>query len=46
MIGSVTSAYDSLVLAASKAWRYRPATMNGAPVKFRKLVQLNIRSSS
>ncbi len=46
MIATVTAAYDALVVAATKAWRYRPATVNGAPVKFRKIVQLNIRTSS
>ena len=35
-----------MVLAAAKAWRYRPATMNGMPVKFRKTVQINIKLSS
>ena len=46
MIGSVTPAYDALALTATRAWRYRPATLNGAPVKFRKIVQINIRHSS
>jgi TonB family protein len=46
MIGSVNAAYDSRVLAAAKNWRYRPATLNGAPVKFRKLVQISIKASS
>jgi hypothetical protein len=35
-----------LAVASTKAWRYKPATMNGAPVKFRKIVQINIRTSS
>ena len=46
MIGSVTAAYDSRVIAAAKNWRYRPATLNGAPVKFRKLVQISIKAST
>jgi hypothetical protein len=45
MIGSVTSAYDSRVLAATIGWRYKPATVNGAPVKFRKIVQITIKAS-
>ena len=43
MTGSVTQAYDAMVLAATKAWRYRPATANGVPVKFRKTVQITIK---
>ena len=29
-----------------RAWRYRPATLNGVPVKFRKTVQITIKLSS
>ena len=43
MTGSVTPAYDQMVIAATKNWRYRPATQNGAPVKFRKTVQITIK---
>jgi TonB family protein len=46
MIGSVTSAYDSKAVAATKSWRYKPATLNGAPVKFRKIVQISIKSAT
>ena len=35
--------YDTLALAASRTWQYRPATRNGTPVKFRKLVQVKIQ---
>jgi tetratricopeptide (TPR) repeat protein len=34
--------YDKLVLAAAKAWQYQPATVQGAPVKFRKMVQITL----
>jgi hypothetical protein len=34
--------YDRMVLDAAKAWRYKPATINGAPVKFRRVVQINL----
>ena len=34
--------YDKMVLAAAKAWQYQPATMQGAPVKFRKMVQITL----
>ena len=40
---SIDPLYDTLALAASKTWRYNPATKDGAPVKFRKLVQVRIQ---
>jgi len=46
MTASVSSNYDSMVLAATKTWRYKPATLNGVPVKFRKTVQINIKITS
>lgn len=39
---SMNSAYDAMLLTASANWRYRPATLNGTPVKYRKLIQVNI----
>lgn len=35
--------YDALALAAAKNWRFRPATVNGTPVKYRKAVQVTIK---
>ena len=32
--------YDSLLMAAAREWRYRPATVAGVPVKFRKLIEI------
>ena len=46
MVGPVTPRYDSLALAAAKAWRYKPAVVNGAPVKFRKIVQVTIKPTA
>ena len=43
MTASVTQAYDAMALRATKAWRYKPATANGAPVKFRKTVQITVK---
>jgi tetratricopeptide (TPR) repeat protein len=43
MTATVTSVYDRLALAATKHWRYAPATVEGVPVKFRKVVQINIK---
>jgi TonB family protein len=42
---SVNSAYDRLALEAAKAWRYRPARLNGKPVKYRKAVQVSVRGN-
>ena len=39
----VSPAYDSLALTAAKTWRYRPASVDGAPVKYRKAVQVTIK---
>ena len=32
--------YDRLVLAAARAWTYRPATRNGQPVSSERLVEI------
>jgi TonB family protein len=40
---SVSPHYDQLAVAAARAWRFRPATLNGAPVKYRKAVQVTIK---
>jgi tetratricopeptide (TPR) repeat protein len=34
--------YDQLVIGAAKDWRYKPATLNGVPVKFRKLIAITL----
>ena len=34
--------YDRLVVSAAQNWRYKPATLKGAPVKYRKLVQVAV----
>jgi TonB family protein len=43
---SVTTNYDAMVLIATRAWRFRPAMVNGTPVKFRKTVQITIKLTS
>ena len=42
MRASVVPAYDRQVLGAAQNWRYKPATLNGTPVKFRKVVQVAV----
>jgi hypothetical protein len=35
-------AYDAVLLQAARKWRYQPALKDGKPVKFRRLLDLNI----
>ena len=37
---SVAPSYDPLVLAATKNWRFRPGTLNGEPVKYRRRYEI------
>jgi len=37
---AVNTVYDRIALATARSWRYRPATLDGVPVKFRAIVQL------
>ena len=39
---AIDPTYDRIALDASRSWRYKPATRDGTPVKFRKLVQVKI----
>ena len=34
--------YDPQLLAAAREWRYKPATVDGVPVKFRKMIQVTV----
>ncbi|MEO5740107.1 MAG: hypothetical protein ABIS29_05885 [Vicinamibacterales bacterium] len=43
MRSPVNPRYDAMVLGAAKSWKYRPATLNGTPVKFRKLINISIK---
>ena len=34
--------YDQLIIGAAKDWRYKPATLNGVPVKYRKMIAITV----
>jgi len=40
---SVAVQYDAQALKAAQNWKYIPATVDGKPVKFRKLVQVTVK---
>jgi tetratricopeptide (TPR) repeat protein len=40
---SIHPAFDPKVLSAASSWRYRPASHDGTPVKYRKLVEINVK---
>lgn len=42
---SVSRSYDTLVVESTRKWHYTPATLDGAPVKFRKLVGITISAA-
>ncbi len=37
---SIHPVYDALIISASRSWKYLPATRNGAPVRYRKSIQI------
>jgi len=40
---SVNSLYDMLAVQATRSWRYKPATVNGVPVKFSKDIIITLK---
>jgi TonB family protein len=40
---SVTAKYDELALSAARQWRYKPATLNGTAVKYRKVISVTVK---
>jgi TonB family protein len=40
---SANPRYDTLALAATRNWKFKPATLNGAPVKFRKTIAMALK---
>lgn len=43
---SINPRYDQIVLGAVKMWKYAPATVNGIPVKFRKVIAITLKQPS
>lgn len=39
---SVHPMFDAELLSAARDWRYQPATMSGKPVRYRKMIQINV----
>jgi hypothetical protein len=42
MLGALNAVYDPVILDAARQWRYKPATLDGVPVKYRRIVQINL----
>ena len=40
---AVNPQYDAIVLGAAKTWLYKPAMLDGVPVKYRKMIQIVLR---
>lgn len=40
---SVNPRYDMQLVAAAKSWQYRPALLNGKPVPYRKMIQVDVK---
>jgi hypothetical protein len=40
---SVNLTYDRLAASAATSWRYMPATLDGVPVKYRKLISITLK---
>ena len=41
MVESFSPIFDRQIVEAARRWRYRPAMLDGRPVKFRRVVQVN-----
>jgi TonB family protein len=39
---SVHPMFDSELMTMGRDWKYQPATLNGKPVRFRKMIQINV----
>jgi TonB family protein len=46
MRSRINPRYDSAVVVATRSWRFKPATVGGTPVKYRKLIRLTLEGGS
>ena len=42
---SVHPVFDSALLSFARDWKYQPAMLNGKPVRYRKMIQINVSRS-
>jgi TonB family protein len=42
---SVHPMFDAALLSSARDWKYQPATFNGKPVRYRKMIQINVSRS-
>jgi hypothetical protein len=40
---SVNPRYDAQLVIAAKSWQYKPAMLDGRPVKYRKMMQIDVK---
>jgi hypothetical protein len=40
---SINPRYDVEVITATRGWQYKPATLDGVPVKYRKMIQVDVK---
>jgi TonB family protein len=40
IVESVHTVYDALLLSAARTWKYEPATLDGKPVRYMKLIEV------
>lgn len=40
---SVQPIFDADLMTAAREWRYQPATLAGKPVRYRKMIQINVK---
>jgi len=43
MRGSIHPTYDAQILGLARDWKYKPATLNGKPVRYRRLISINVQ---
>jgi TonB family protein len=46
VVESVHPVYDALLLSASRTWKYEPATLDGKPVRYVKLIDVVLKPTS